>query len=79
MRSSDENKTCILIYPCTYYRYGTFAYKALVKLPWVDEDVYMLAKQDQREAANLDKESSRQDRNSIVYNVLDTSDFDADV
>ena len=38
-----------LISQCGIIRYGTFAYKGLVRLPWVSEHVYELAEEDARE------------------------------
>jgi drug/metabolite transporter (DMT)-like permease len=48
--------------------YGTFAYKALVKLPWVSEEVYELAKADAK------REQEDGDRASVVYNALASED-----
>jgi hypothetical protein len=45
--------------------YGTFAYKALIKLPWVGEDVYEAAMQDSDE---LEQEHARE---SNKYQTLD--------
>lgn len=45
--------------------YGTFAYKGLVKLPWVKEDVYLQAELDAKELRDKEAESP-----DAVYNVL---------
>ena len=52
--------------------YGTFAYKALVKIPWVDEEQYYLAEQDAKEAVANERESQQglQKEGSIRYNIL---------
>jgi len=60
-----------LICEFVYRRYGTFAYKVVVKLPWVDESEYALAIQDEREA---EKKKSYGTGSSAVYNVLRTED-----
>lgn len=48
--------------------YGTFSYKALVKLPWVSEEVYAQAETDAlMEAAETDE--GRQRKLSIGYSI----------
>lgn len=50
--------------------YGTFSYKALIKLPWVGEEVYEKAKQDDKDAAEKEQPPSTKD-----YNVLANDDM----
>lgn len=51
---------------------GTFAYKALIKLPCVPEEVYQLAIEDSiREAKGRADSNSKE---SVTYNVLNTDD-----
>jgi drug/metabolite transporter (DMT)-like permease len=52
--------------------YGTFAYKGLTKLPWVDEDVYELAKQDDRNLARQMRDEAA--KLGTAYNVLAVDD-----
>jgi drug/metabolite transporter (DMT)-like permease len=52
--------------------YGTFAYKTVVKLPWVAEEEYALAKMDEREAT--DKREALM--GSVTYNALTTKEDD---
>jgi hypothetical protein len=58
-------------------RYGTFAYKALVKIPWVAEEEYFLALQDAREVTRKEQEDANAKaahREGITYNILSHSD-----
>jgi hypothetical protein len=58
--------------------YGTFAYKALVKIPWVDEEEYLLALQDANEVVAVTKEKDvaeagknvKKEQNDIRYPLL---------
>jgi len=54
--------------------YGTFAYKGLLKLPWVDDVVYEQAKQDERNLARQMADDAT--KNGVAYNVLAGDDGD---
>lgn len=53
---------------------GTFSYKALLRLPWVEEEEYELAKRDEYEAAN--KHPALVASSSVTYNALIASEED---
>lgn len=54
-------------------RYGTFAYKAIVKLPWVEDEVYVLAEQDTAyEAIDHDEENGGR-RHSRKHSIEDSA------
>jgi len=51
--------------------YGTFAYKGLVRLPWVSEDVYIQAELDVTEMENKENEENSP---TTAYTFLNTTD-----
>ena len=48
--------------------YGTFAYKGLVKIPWVSEEVYQQAEQDEKNLKRKLRDEAA--KNNTAYNVL---------
>ena len=79
----------LLLLDCSCCRYGTFAYKALVRLPCVKAETYELALQDAAEEAARVQQKVQERRLSqadgkpagraperTTYNVLTTADED---
>ena len=58
--------------------YGTFAYKALVKIPWVDEEEYALAKQDIKDEVTRNGRASRVSTSYKMTLGLAVDDADLD-
>ena len=52
--------------------YGTFSYKGLVKIPWVGEEVYRAAEQDEKRLRRQQRDEAA--KNNTAYNVLAVDD-----
>ena len=52
--------------------FGTFSYKGLVKIPWVGEEVYRAAEQDEKRLRRQQRDEAA--KNNTAYNVLAVDD-----
>jgi len=48
--------------------YGTFAYKGIIKMSWVDEQEYILAEQDERALQGQVRDEA--EKSGMAYNML---------